>query len=71
MIKPRYIKSLTFLLFCNMALCNRKRLSGGTDSFLSWVQFFLVLFMNVRKLFWIGTGVLGRGGNCGTCPVGK
>lgn len=29
MIKPRYIKSLTFLLLCNMALWDRKQLLGG------------------------------------------
>lgn len=35
MIKPRYIKSLTFLLLCDMALWDRKQLLGGPSGSLS------------------------------------
>lgn len=48
MIKPRYIKSLTFLLLCNMALLDRKQLLCGP----SWLtlQFPRVSFWSTANL---------------------
>lgn len=50
MIKPRYIRSLTFLLLCDVALWDRRRLSGGPErlplSFLLLLCFWS--FVNLR-----------------------
>lgn len=43
MIKPRYIKSLTFLLLCNMALPDRKHSSS-----FSWFGFGPFFFLGVQ-----------------------
>lgn len=52
MIKPRYIKSLTFLLLCNMALWDRKRfllLVWFWSFFVCWFVSKLVQTETVRK----------------------